>query len=186
MRRAALSFALLFALSFAPARADESGAQRAIDPAKSTVGFSISLLFVQHVTGTVPILSGKLTLDEDSPIPLSASAVLDATKLTTGDRDQTNALHSGDFFDVARFPTWTFRSTQVTPHGPAAFGMDGVLTIHGVSQPEHLDVTVGGDAAHPSYHAVGRVDRHAFGMSVTRIDPAIGGTADVILDIALK
>jgi polyisoprenoid-binding protein YceI len=64
--------------------------------------------------------------------------------------------------------------------------MDGVLTMHGVSQPEHLEVTVGGDAAHPSYHAVGHVDRHGFGMSVTRIDPAIGGTADVILDVVLK
>ncbi|MGB8266727.1 MAG: YceI family protein [Candidatus Velthaea sp.] len=201
MRRAArfalsfaLSFALLFALSFAlsfaqtpPARVDsDSSVHRAIDPAKSTVRFSIAFLFFQHVTGTVPILSGTLTFDEDSPTALSASAVLDATKLTTGDRDQTNALHSSDFFDVARFPEWTFTSTLVTPHGPAAFGVDGMLTIHGVSQPEHLEVTVVGDAAHRSYHAVGHVDRHAFGMSVTRIDPAIGGSADVILDVTLK
>jgi polyisoprenoid-binding protein YceI len=169
----------------ASAPADSTG-QREIDPAKSKAQFSITHVFVERVTGTVPVLSGTVTLPAGSAIPLGATAVLDATMLSTGDRDQTGSLRSADFFDVKRFPTWAFTSTKVTPHGAAAFGMDGTLTIHGVAQPEHLDVTLLGDAAHPLYHAVAHVDRHAFGMTVTRLDGAIGGTADVTLDIVLK
>jgi polyisoprenoid-binding protein YceI len=160
--------------------------QRSIDPVKSKAQFSITHVFVEHVTGTVPLVSGSLTIPPNSAIPASASAVLDASMLATGDRDQTDSLRSPDFFDVKQFPTWTFTSTKVTPHGTGAFGMDGTLTIHGVSRPEHLDVTVQGDAAHPLYHAIAHIDRHAFGMSVSRLDAAIGGTADVTLDITLK
>lgn len=169
----------------ASARGDTS-VERPIDVAKSKAQFAIQHVFVAHVVGTIPIESGSVTLPPDSPIPLGATAVLDASRVATGDGDRDAALRSPDYFDVKRFPTWTFTSTKIVPSGPAAFGMDGTLTIHGVSQPEHLDVTVRGDAQHPLYHATGKIDRHAFGMAVTRLDPAIGKTADVILDIALQ
>ena len=94
---------------------------------------------------------------------------------STGDDDRDGSLQSPDFFDTKKFPTWTFASTAISPQSEAAFGMDGTLTMHGVSQPEHLDVTVTG-GAEPVYHAIGHIDRHAFGMAVTRLDPAIGGT----------
>ncbi len=87
--------------------------------------------------------------------------------------------------DTKRFPTWTFTSTAVTPHGSTAFGLDGMLTMHGVTQPEHLNVTVRADADNPIYQATGHIGRHALGMALTRLDPAIGGTVDVMLSIAL-
>jgi len=160
--------------------------RRAVDPAKTKAQFSIQHVFVEHVTGTLPVIEGWVTLAAGSTVPSSATAVLDATKIDTGDTDRDGSLTSPDFFDAKKFPTWTFTSTKITAQGPAAFGMDGMLTVHGVTQPEHLDVTVGGNAAHPSYHAVGHIDRRAFGMTVTRLDPSIGGIADVTLDIALK
>ena len=157
-----------------------------IEPGKSKAAFSVQHIFVEHVTGGLPILSGVVTRSGGSAIPESATAVLDATKLATGDPDRDASLQSPDFFDTKRYPTWTFVSTKITPQGAAAFGMDGTLTIHGVGQPEHLDVVVRGDAAHPTYHAVAHIDRRAFGMSVTRLDPTIGGTVDVTLDIVLR
>jgi polyisoprenoid-binding protein YceI len=119
----------------------------AIDPAKSTVTFSVQHIFVERVTGGV--------------------------------------MGTPEWFDTKKFPTWTFTSTKITP-APNGFMMDGTLTIHGVAQPEHMVVTVSGDPQHPVYHATCQVDRHAFGMSVTRLDPVIGGTVDVPLDIRVK
>lgn len=182
-RALAGSFALVVSVHGAVAAA---AAPRAIDPVKSTAQFTVQHVFVEHVTGTIPIISGSVVLEPNSVIPVSATAVLDASKVQSGDRDRDDSLRSPDFFDVKKFPTWTFTSTKVMHQGPAAFGMDGMLTIHGVTQPEHLDVTVRGAAAHPEYRAVGKVDRHAFGMTVTRIDPAIGGIASITLDIVLK
>ena len=111
---------------------------------------------------------------------------LDAAHVDSGDRDRDASLESSDYFDTQKFPEWTFASTKITPTGPAAFGLDGTLTIHGVAQPEHLDVTVTGDAKSPQYHATGRIDRHAFGMKGARLDPVIGKDADVTLDIVLS
>jgi polyisoprenoid-binding protein YceI len=173
-------------LPHSAARADAPPGARAVDTAKSKATFSIQHVFVEHVGGTMPIAGGYVVLQPGSAIPLSASAELDAAKVDTGDSDRDESLRSPDFFDVKRFPQWTFASTRIVPRGTAAFEMDGTLTVHGVAQPERLDVAVSGDAVHPVYHAVGHIDRRAFGMAVTRLDGAIGGSADVTLDIALK
>lgn len=159
---------------------------RAIDIGRSKATFDVTHVFVEHVVGTVPIATGTVVVKPGSAIPVSAAAVLDAARLESGDPDRDASLRSPDFFDTKRFPTWTFTSTKVVPKGDASFEMQGNLTIHGVTQTERLDVTVTGDAANPSYHATARIDRHAFGMTTTRLDPAIGGTADVTLDVTLK
>lgn len=180
MRITILALALVSTLA---AAAPET---RAIDTARSKAQFSVKHIWVERVTGTIPISSGSLTLAAGSVIPTSATAVLDATKIATDEPDRDRALESPDFFDAKKFPTWRFESTKIVPNGPNALEMDGNLTIHGVTQPEQLSVTVGGTPEHPSYHATGQIDRHAFGMTVTRLDPTIGGTADVKLDIVLK
>ncbi|HYL28276.1 MAG TPA: YceI family protein [Candidatus Nitrosotalea sp.] len=159
---------------------------RAIDAARSSARFSVSHIWVEHVSGSVPVAEGSVTLAGDSPIPTDVSAVLDATRVATGEPDRDRQLQSPDFFDVKRFPRWSFTSTAVIPKGPASFEMDGNLTIHGVTQPERLNVTVSGAPDAPHYHAAGEIDRHAFGMSVTRLDPTIGGTVAVTLEIALR
>ncbi len=174
--------ALLLASTLASAPAQP----RAIDAARSRAAFSVSHIWVEHVTGSVPILSGTVTLAEDSMIPTAATAVLDATQIATGEPDRDRSLESADFFDVAKFPRWSFSSTKVVARSTTAFEMDGNLTIHGVAQPEKLDVTASGTPAHPVYHATAQVDRHAFGMATTRLDPTIGGTVDVTLDIVLQ
>lgn len=157
----------------------------AIDPVKSKVEFAVQHIFVERVTGSVPVLSGAIDLPEGSLVPTSVSAVLDATKLKTGDSDRDGVMQTPDWFDTKQFPTWTFTTTKITP-APNGFTMDGLLTMHGVSQPEHLVVVASGDPTHPVYHATGHIGRHAFGMTTTRLDPVIGGTVDVTLDIRVK
>src|SRR5580704_1313971 len=129
MRPIAVSLtACIFAVaaSLAPASAQPSeppsappGAQRAIDAAKSRAQFSIAHIFVERVIGTVPILSGTLALPPGSTIPSSLTAVLDPAHFDTGEPDRDASLESADYFDVKKFPTWTFTSTRVLPQGPS-------------------------------------------------------------------
>jgi len=178
--------AALAPLILACALLSAAPAPRAIDAAKSSAQFSVAHIWVERVTGTVPILSGGVSLAPGSVIPQSATAVLDATHITTGEPDRDRSLESPDFFDAAKFPQWTFTSTRIVPKGPAMFEMDGDLTIHGVTQPERLDVTVIGDPAHPEYRAKAQIDRHAFEMIRTRLDPTIGNIVDITLDMEVK
>jgi polyisoprenoid-binding protein YceI len=186
MRAAVAASVLLFGAAFASTAALAQTSQvRAIEAAKSKAQFAVQPVFVERVTGTVPILSGSVTLPAHGTIPESVTAVLDASKLDTGDSDRDGDLRSPDFFEVKRFPKWTFASTAVTRHSATSFGLDGDLTIHGVSHPEHLEVTVAGDATHPTYRATAQVDRRDFKMAVTRLDSAIGETVDLTLSIVL-
>jgi polyisoprenoid-binding protein YceI len=181
-----LVLALAFVLAFAGAARADDPAAHAIDAAKSKASFSVQHIFVDRVNGTVPIVGGSVVLPPDSVTPLSVTAELDPSKISSGDRDRDAALVSSDFFDVKADPAWTFTSTKITPVNATSFGVDGTLTLHGVTVAEHLDVTVRGDAAHRVYHAVGHVDRRAFHMTVTRLDPVIGNVVDTTLDITLK
>lgn len=159
---------------------------REIDPAASKVTFSVQHIFVEHVTGVVPILRGNVVLQTSSSIPRSVFAVLDPSKIKTGEDERDGVLQSPDWFDVAQFPTWTFVSTAIVQTSPDAFTMDGLLTIRGVARDERLDVVVSGSAAHPVYRATGEIDRHAFGMATTRLDPVIGNPVEITLDVALQ
>ncbi len=155
--RAALLVALGTTCSV-PVRADGT-VGRLIDVTKSSAQFSIAHIFVGRVVGTVPIVSGSATFPPGSVVPTGVTAVLNAAKLATDEPDRDTSLESPEYFDTLRFPTWTFISVKITATGAATFGMDGLLTIHGVAQPEHLDVTIAGDGGRPRYHAVGTVDR---------------------------
>lgn len=179
MRTAAL---LAFAFTLLGA---ESTVHRAIDPAASKAQFTVTHVFVEHVTGTVAIRSGSIDLGGSSVIPTAVAAVLDPASVDTGDHDRDADLRSPDFFEVAKYPAWTFTSTKIVPQSATAFSMEGLLTVHGVTQPERLDVTVSGTPAAPHYHAVTHIDRHAFGMAITRLDGAIGTDVTVTLDIQL-
>jgi polyisoprenoid-binding protein YceI len=157
-----------------------------IDTAKSAAQFTVQHVFVETVTGSVPIASGEVEVRSGSPVPASVRATLDATKIKTGDDDRDGVLQTSDWFDTKQYPQWTFVSTKIVPESPNSFAMDGTLTIRGVSHPQHLDVQVSGDPSHPFYRAVGKVDRKIWGMAVTRLDPAIGNPVDVRLDIVTK
>jgi polyisoprenoid-binding protein YceI len=161
------------------------GVLLAIDPSHSSAQFSVEHVFVEHVTGTVPILRGTIDLPSGSLIPVRVNAALDASHLHTDDSDRDAALQSTDWFDTKTYPTWTFASTKITPTA-TGFTMDGTLTVHGVSQPETLNVSASGTNERPHYRATCRIDRHAFGMKINRMDAVIGNPVDVMLDIAIR
>ncbi len=154
----------------------------AIDPVHSRAQFSVQHVFVERVTGTVPIVRGTIDLPPGSFVPSHVSAQLDATHLHTDDPDRDASLSGSEWFDTKTYPTWTFESTKIVP-ATGGFTMTGTLTIHGVAQNETLAVTSLGTADHPHYRATCEIDRHAFGMETTHLDPVIGNSVDVILNI---
>jgi polyisoprenoid-binding protein YceI len=178
--------ATLIAQTSAIRAADTATTIRPIDPARSKAQFSIQHIFVDRVTGTVSVRGGTVELPAGSDVPTSVTAELDPSRIHTDEPDRDASLEGPDYFDVKAFPTWSFASTRIVKTGPQTFEMDGTLTMHGVGNPEQFAVTIAGTPADPVYHATATIDRHAFGMKGTRLDPVIGNTADVTLDVALK
>ena len=158
----------------------------AVDARRSHATFTVSHLYVGHVSGSVPIVNAGVTLAPDSAIPTEIVATLDPKHIDTHDTDRDVDLQGSDWFDTAKFPTWQFRSNKIAPSSPGAFTSDGTLTVHGVTSPLTLKVTIVRGLPHPLYHAVAHVDRHAFGMQRTTFDPLIGNDVEIVLDIELS
>ena len=158
------------------------GVLLAIDPVHSKAAFSVQHIFVEKVEGSLPVVRGSIELAEGTLVPNKVSAELDATKLRTGDDDRDGVLQTSDWFDTKAFPTWNFVSEKISSNAQG-FTMTGLLTIHGVSREEVLEVTASGTSANPVYYATCHVDRHAFGMKPNRMDAAIGTDVLVTLDI---
>jgi polyisoprenoid-binding protein YceI len=116
----------------------DSAQQREIDSTKKGPAVQHRDIFVDRVTGTVPIINGSVTTAPGSSIPISVTAGLDATPISSGDRDRDSSLESPDYFETKSFRTWTFASAKIVPSGTNACAMDEMLSIHGVTQPEHL------------------------------------------------
>jgi|SRR5579863_295930 len=111
-----------------------------IDPAHSAAQFKVRHMMIANVKGEFTKVSGTVTSDPSNPSATQIQAVIDTSSISTRDEQRDGHLKSADFFDVARFPSITFQSSQVTPSGSDSYEAVGDLTIHGVTQPIALTV----------------------------------------------
>ncbi len=144
---------LLGALGLAAplALAQASASTWAVDPAHSEVDFSIRHMGLSNVHGHFGSVKGTIAYDAANAAHSSVNVTIDVTSVDTGNSARDNDLKSDNFFDVARFPTATFTSTSVTKNG-SRLTVTGNLTLHGVTRPVTLDVSVPVTAVSPMDH----------------------------------
>jgi polyisoprenoid-binding protein YceI len=86
---------------------------------------------------------GTLEFDRADPTRSSVAVTIPLSSLSTGVPALDEDFRSTDFFDTARFPTATFKSTKVEKGaGMDRLRVTGELSLHGVTRPVTLDVTV--------------------------------------------
>lgn len=111
-----------------------------VDSAHSTAGFSVKHLMVSNVHGGFGKVTGTLNLDDKDITKSTVEATIDASTINTNEPKRDEHLKSADFFDVAKFPTITFKSTSVKQAGEGKLEVAGNLTMHGVTKPVTLAV----------------------------------------------
>jgi polyisoprenoid-binding protein YceI len=126
-----LAIAALLAAAAAPAYAKPTTWQ--IDPAHSAAEFVVLHLGIANVRGQFTKLSGTVTWDPENPTASMVEATVDVNTVDTREEKRDQHLKSPDFFDVAKFPTLTFKSKKVTKKGKQ-LEVTGDLTMHGVTK----------------------------------------------------
>jgi len=111
-----------------------------IDPAHSSAQFAVRHLGVSTVRGAFTKVSGSATYDPADPSKTTLTAAIEASSVDTRVEMRDKDLRSPNFFDVEKFPTITFTSTQVKAAGSGKLQIIGDLTIHGVTKEVTLDV----------------------------------------------
>ncbi len=173
----ALGAAFLFtaAVCATAARADVT---YNIDPGHSLAEFTALHFEITKVRGSILVTQGTVVVPQGSYVPTAVSATLNAQSLDSRNADRDSDLRGPSWLDVTKYPTITFKSTQITPGDKDTFKVLGDLTIHGVTKPvtldAHFDGTVAGRHQHASYSASTTIDRRDFGLTWAEKTP--GGT----------
>ncbi|MEU9336579.1 YceI family protein [Streptomyces sp. NPDC048290] len=127
-----------------------------IDPAHSSLGFSVRHAMISHVRGRFDRFEGLLKLDGRDPSRSEAYVSVQTGSLATGVPERDAQLGGPTFFDSATFPLMSFRSTGIVPLGDHEFRIMGRLRVKDIELPLDLDIVLGGagDDSH-GQHRVG-------------------------------
>ena len=178
MRIRLLSAAALLAFAVAPAFA--APVTYKLDPSHTNViaqwnhfGFSNPFANFGNVEGT-------LVYDAANIGNSSVQVTLPLSGLEAFTPKFNEHLRSADFFDAAKFPSATFKSTKVEAAGTNKLTVTGDLTIKGTTKPVTLDVTINGAGEHP----MAKVPSVGFDATTTlkRSDFGVGAYAPAVSD----
>lgn len=157
--------------------------------------FTVSHMVVSKVWGHIPIRALTIVNDGRTPVPQKIDALLDVSHEDTDNRDRDADLRSPTYFDVAKYPTMTFRSTSITAKDNTDFTVTGDLTIKDVTKPVSFPVQVvgiipDGKGWRVGYNGEFSIDRRDWGIVDARLTPAgvllvgytvnIGLTAEIV------
>jgi polyisoprenoid-binding protein YceI len=162
-----------------------------IDPVHSSIEFRIAHMGVSHVNGSFSNPTGVVHLDEKDITHSSVEASFDAKTVNTSSDARDNHLKSPEFFNVAQFPTITFKSTSITKVS-GKLQLTGDLTLAGVTKPVTLLLDGPAppqkgmhDAIISGFSATGTLSRKDFNFGQKYGPPMLGDDVTFTIDIEM-
>ncbi|MCL6598183.1 MAG: YceI family protein [Alicyclobacillus macrosporangiidus] len=141
-----------------------------IDPAHSSVDFSIKHMVISRVKGTFHTFDAVIEADPEDLTTARIEFTVDVASVDTRNEDRDNHLRSADFFDAENYPKMTFKATRIVKKSEGEYEVTGDLTIRGVTRPETFLVTYEGQGKDPwggiraGFSANGTINRSDYGL----------------------
>lgn len=110
-----------------------------IDPVHSQPNFEVRHMGFSIQRGSFGKATGTITLDRAAKTG-SVDITIDATSIKTIDPRLDKHVQSEDFFNVAKYPTITFKSNKLIFDDDRVVAVEGELTMIGVTKPVTLTV----------------------------------------------
>ena len=165
------------------------GGSFVLDRSHAKLIFSFNHFGFSTSYGLFPGLEAKLQFDPKVPAASLLDATVDMSSVDTMVAKLNEHMKAAAFFDVAKYPVATFKSTKITVTGPTTGTIVGDLTLHGVTRPVTLEATFNGGGASPAnkayvlgFNATGHLIRSEFGLGLYA--PAVSD--DVLLTISAE
>jgi polyisoprenoid-binding protein YceI len=120
-----------------------------VDKPHSEATFQVRHM-MSKVSGKFDDFSGKINIDRAKPSASSVEFTIKSTSVNTGTADRDNHLRTADFFDVARCPELTFKSTSIVETKKKdVYDVTGDLTMRCVTKHITIPVEFGGFGKDP-------------------------------------
>jgi polyisoprenoid-binding protein YceI len=152
-----------------------------LDASNTQVSFTVHHLGIQWITARFSDISGRFVVDRDAAA-IRVDVTVGMASLECAEARWNERLRSADWLDVQRYPQMTYHSSHIELREQQAVA-DGELTLHGVTRPIVLDVSLLKCTAAGScqFAAHGRIKRseyglpHGFWTGGDQVDIAISG-----------
>jgi polyisoprenoid-binding protein YceI len=164
----ALATLACFTLTLNPASAKEFK----VDTAHSSIGFTVTHLQLSEVEGRFNDFSGQFDWDASAPEKSRLEFSVKTESINTDNVKRDGHLKGEDFFDTAKYPTMTFKSSRVEKLSGDRYTITGDLTAHGKTKTISVPASIKGpiDAFNNGEESIGF--RATF--KINRIDYGIG------------
>ncbi|MEM7402480.1 MAG: YceI family protein [Myxococcota bacterium] len=174
-----------------------------VDTAHSNISFSIKHLGMTEVSGSFSRITGTMSLNLKNINKSKVNISIPTAALSTNNEKRDQHLRNPDFFNVEKYPTITFKSTEVTQLKPGdkqspggnEFNVCGILEIRGVQKKECFVGQLLGPVINPMTGAHVRtfktikpdsISRKAYGIGVKFPDRAGESFSEKMLSFATK
>jgi polyisoprenoid-binding protein YceI len=155
------------------------GGEYKIDPAHSIIGFAIRHLEINWVEGRFKDFTGTINYDDKDVTKSAVEFTAKIESIDTGVEPRNKHLKTGDFFDAAKYPELTFKSTKVERKGKG-YVLYGDFTLKGVTKQVALPFTITGAVKDPwgntrfGVQAQTKINRRDYGITYGNALPAGG------------
>ena len=173
LRQKSLAALLVATLIGGTAVTAQAADKYTFDPGHSQINFSWNHFGFSNIWARFDKFDGELLLDTQDLTRSSVSVTIPLSAIDTDVEKLDEHLKSADFFDAAKFPNITFKSTKVEKAGEGKLKVTGDLSIHGVTKATVLDVTVNKIGQHPmmkddaaGFNATTTIKRSEFGVGM--------------------
>lgn len=141
------------------------------DTAHSKLGFVVTHLLITDVEGSFKNFQSTITASKPDFSDAVVELTADVNSVNTDNDKRDEHLKGADFFDAAKFPKLSFKSTSVKKVSANKFKVNGNLTFHGVTKPITLNATLRGVTTNPmskketaGFKVTGTIKRADFGF----------------------
>lgn len=140
-----------------------------LDPAHSSVGFTVRHAMVTKVRGEFTDYEASITVAED-PSASTASGTVRTESIDTRNEDRDAHVRGEDFFAVEQYPEMTFNATSFDVDANGNGTVTGDLTIKGTTKPVTFEVETFGVEEDPfgnirmGFEARTTINRGEFGI----------------------
>lgn len=159
-----------------------------LDPVHTRVAFQVSHAGFSRPIASFSQVQGELAFDEADWSTATLEARIPIATLELGDADWRERILDRTFFDAETFPEARFVSTRVEPMDATHARVTGELTLHGVTRPVTLAVTLNALKRHPltfkrtaGFSATGTLKRSDFGMDAWK--SVVGDEVTLIIEV---
>ena len=169
-RRSLLASLLLASVAAAPLFAAEAFT---VDKTHSDASFQIRH-FTSKVRGGFTDFEGTIQADPAKPEMSSVVFTIKTASINTHNADRDKHLQSPDFFDAAKCPEITFKSSKITSTGKDKYDVTGTLTMRCISKEVTIPVAFTGMVADPwgndraGFEITTKLNRKDYGINWNR------------------